>query len=133
MRVLFQENRNAMKKIILVLTMFVVILSASAQDNNINTQNWSNSNFITEQNLPELKIYPNPCKEQKVTLELKNQEFMEIKITNITGKEIYFNRTDIPESKKQIQLNNFPNGMYLVQIKTTDNKIVAKKLLVASN
>jgi hypothetical protein len=64
---------------------------------------------------------------------MDNQELSEIKITNITGKQIYFKKLVIPESKKQIQFENIPNGVYLIQIKTTENKLVAKKLLVASN
>ena len=122
-----------MKKIILVFTAILFIyFSASAQQEDGKTDNW-NTSLKTTEHQPELKVYPNPCKDSKITLEMENQELSEIKITNITGKQIYFKKLVVPESKQQIQLENFPNGVYLIQIKTTENKIVAKKLLVASN
>ena len=123
-----------MKKVILAFaTVLFICYSAAAQQGEGTRDNWNTSFFRTEQNLPELKVYPNPCKDNKVTLEMENQELSEIKITNIAGKQIYYKKLAIPESKRQIQLENFPNGVYLVQIKTDENKMVSKKLLVASN
>lgn len=123
-----------MKKIILAFTILLFIcFSAGAQQGTETTTNWNTSFSQTEQNQPEVKVYPNPCKDNKVTIELNNQELSEIKITNIAGKQMYYKILTIPESKKQIQLQNFPNGLYLIQIKTTENKLIAKKLLVTSN
>lgn len=123
-----------MKKIILVFTTILFIYSFSAgQQKERKSDNWNTSFIKSEQSQPELKVYPNPCKDNKVTLEMENQELSEIKITNITGKQIYFKKLAIPEQKKQIQLENFPNGVYLIQIKTAENKMVSKKLLVTSN
>lgn len=123
-----------MRKTILsfILTLFIGF-AAVAQQGNRTTANWNNSFSKTEQNKPEVKIYPNPCKDSKVTIELNNQELSEIKITNIAGKQMYLKKLAVPESKKQIQLQNFPDGLYLVQIKTIENKLIAKKLLVTSN
>lgn len=123
-----------MKKIILVFNIIIFIcFSATAQKEGGTTTNWNTSVSITEQNLPEVKIYPNPCKDNKVTVELNNHELSEIEITNIAGKQMYYEKLTIPESKKQIQLQNFPDGLYIIQIKTNENKLIAKKLLVASN
>lgn len=123
-----------MKKIILAFTILLIIcFSAPAQQRAGTTTNWNTSFSKTEQNQPEVNVYPNPCKDNKVTIELNKQELSEIKITNIAGKQMYFKILTIPESKKQIQLQNFPDGLYLIQIKTTENKLIAKKLLVTSN
>jgi len=123
-----------MRRIILsfILLLFICF-SAAAQQKDGTTTNWNTSFSKTEQNQPEVKIYPNPCKDNKVTIELNNQELSEIKITNIAGKQMYLKKLAIPESKKQIQLQNFPDGLYLVQIKTIKNKLIAKKLLVSAN
>ncbi len=80
-----------------------------------------------------LKIYPNPCKDKKVTIELMDNDLEEIKITNITGKEVLIQKMDIPVSKFQLQLNEIPDGIYLLQVKTTSNKVVVKKLMVSKN
>ncbi len=123
-----------MIKIILAFTVILFIcFSAAAQQESGKTATWNTSFSKKVQNQPEVKIYPNPCKDKKVTIELNNQELSEIKITNIAGKQMYFKILTIPESKKQIQLQNFPDGLYLIQIKTTENKLIAKKLLVTSN
>ena len=70
-----------MKKIILSFTLLLFIcFSAAAQQKDGTTRNWNTSFSKTEQNQPEVKIYPNPCKDNKVTIELNNQELSEIKI-----------------------------------------------------
>jgi hypothetical protein len=130
---LIQKGRRVMKKIILAFTILFIYFSAAAQQGAGKMNKLNTSLIKNEQKLPELKVYPNPCKDSKVTLEMENQELSEIKITNITGKQIYFNKLAIPESKKQIQFENIPNGVYLIQIKTTQNKLIAKKLLITSN
>lgn len=82
---------------------------------------------------PVLTVYPNPSKDKKVTVELKNEELSEIKITNITGKEVFLQKLFIPVNKIQIELNNIPNGIYLLQAKSTNNRTIVKKLLISSN
>ena len=82
---------------------------------------------------PVLTVYPNPSKDKKIIVELKNDELSEIKITNITGKEVFLQKLFIPVNKIQIELNNTPNGIYLLQAKSTTNKTIVKKLLISSN
>ncbi|HKI89830.1 MAG TPA: T9SS type A sorting domain-containing protein [Draconibacterium sp.] len=122
-----------MKKIILAIITLFIYFSAVAQQNKRYSDEWNNSFLKTEQIQPELKVYPNPCKDNKVTVEINNQELTEIKITTITGKQIYFKKLSIPENKKEIQLKEVPDGLYLIQIKTTENKLVAKKLMITSH
>ena len=52
---------------------------------------------------------------------------------NITGKEVLRELLDFPEQKKTLKLNNIPNGIYILQIKTTEDKVVAKKLMISRN
>ncbi len=122
-----------MRKILFICFILFISFSAIAQQEKGKINKWNNSFEATQKNQPELKVYPNPCKEQKITVELNDQELSEIKITNITGKQYYYKKLAIPEAKEQILLENFPNGLYIIQIKTTDNKLVAKKLLIATS
>lgn len=79
----------------------------------------------------ELKVYPNPSKSNKVTVESNQNDLSEIGITNLAGKQIFKKNYQFPESKSEIELTDVPNGIYLIKIKTDDNRVVAKKLIVA--
>ncbi len=57
----------------------------------------------------------------------------EIRLVNIAGQEIYLKKLEVPVNRVQFDLVNVPNGIYMVQIKTHDSKIVVKKLLVTGN
>ncbi|WP_320111418.1 T9SS type A sorting domain-containing protein [Draconibacterium orientale] len=81
----------------------------------------------------EVKIYPNPCKNNKVTVDYSLKEISEIRLTNITGKQVYLKEYKVPVSKIQLQLNDIPNGIYLIQILTTDKKRTIKKLMISRN
>lgn len=116
-----------MRKYILAFLLFAFTLPAFAQNS------WSNSDFEKEKIKAELKIYPNPCKNSKVTVDFNSKEISEIRLTNITGKQVLLKKYNFPTHKTQIQLNSIPNGIYLIQIKTSDNKVTVKKLLVSKN
>jgi type 1 fimbria pilin len=114
-----------MRKYILAFLFFAFTLSAFAQNN------WQASSFETDKVKIDLKIYPNPCKNSKVTIDYQSKEISEIRLTNITGKQVLLKKYDFPVHKTQIQLNTIPNGIYLVQIKTRDNKLTVKILMVS--
>ncbi len=122
-----------MKKIILFI--FIVTLNISGFSQNIagNNKGWNNPN--SEENIinSEVKIYPNPAKGEFVTVEFNKREIKEISITNITGKEVFLKTYQFAENKKQVQLNDIPNGIYFLKIRTTEDKIVIKKLMVSKN
>jgi len=125
------ENFNAMKRIILL--MLVVFISATVfSQNGITVYGQQNSSFFNDkQNTPELKIYPNPCKGDKVTIDFNTHQIAEIQLTNITGKQVFRKKFDFAENKKQVQLNDIPNGMYLLKVKSVDNKTVVKKFIIS--
>ena len=78
-----------------------------------------------------IKVFPNPCTGQKLTIELNNEELTELRISNIAGKVVILKKFLIPVNKIDISLDNTPNGIYLIQAKTASNKLVAKKLVVS--
>lgn len=87
--------------------------------------------FQLDVNQLELKIYPNPCKTDKLTIELGSQQIAEYQITNIAGKQIQKKEFSYPENKKQILLDNIRSGIYLIRVKSVDNKTIVKKLIVS--
>ena len=90
-----------------------------------------NSIFTKKQNASEVKIYPNPCRNSRITVEFKSHPISEIQLTNIAGKVVLKKKFNFAEMKKQLQLNNIQNGMYLLQIKSVDNKTIVKKFIVS--
>lgn len=117
-----QLNSTAMKYIILILFIFIGSQSFS-QDTGFNQIGIED----------EVKVYPNPCKNDKVTIEFSEKEISEIRLSNITGKQVLLNKYDFPLPKIQLRLNEIPNGIYLLQITTTDNKHTVKKLMISRN
>lgn len=128
------ENNYKMKHILLIIIFFLFQISSYSQVSSVNGRDWNSYTAInSEKNQPDLKIYPNPSKDKKVTVEFNTDLISEIRLINITGKEVYLKKIEIPVNRFQIELNNIPNGIYMVQVKTVDDKIVVKKLLVSVN
>jgi len=128
-----QQKIEKMKKIILFI--FIVTISISGFSQKLAGQNTGWNNLVSEENInnTEVKIYPNPVKGELVTVEFNKREIKEISLTNITGKEVLLKTYPFAENKKQVQLNDIPNGIYFLKIKTTEDKIVIKKLMVSKN
>ena len=80
-----------------------------------------------------LKIYPNPARNDRVTVSFQSPDIAEIRFMDITGKEVIKEIYDFPVQKAVVTINEIPNGIYIVQIKTTDNRVIAKKLMVSKN
>jgi hypothetical protein len=120
-----------MKKIILILIISTLTISGFSQNISRNFSGWNNPNFEENNISSELKIYPNPCTDNKLTIEFNTREISEIRLSNITGKEVYQKKFQFTENKKQIQLNDIPNGIYIIRIITSDQKQVVKKLMVS--
>ena len=80
----------------------------------------------------ELVIYPNPAESGQVTLELNSGEISEIRLINITGKEVLLEKSDYGVQQHTLKLNDIPNGIYFVRVQTTDNKTYVQKLVISS-
>ena len=122
----FAETRKEDMKHILLLT-FIVLLQFSG---------FANSGFNPDQDEKqriesELKIYPNPVKNNQVTLSFQTKEIAEVRLVNITGKEVLKQEYFFPQQKAILTLNEIPNGLYIAQIKTSEGQIISKKVMVA--
>lgn len=122
-----------MRKIILFIIIFTIHFSGFSQSLSGNNPGSNNLNIEENNTISEVKIYPNPCKNEIVTIEFNNREIKEIRLTNITGKEVFLKKFQFAENKKEIQLNGIPNGLYIISIITSNQKQVMKKLMVARN
>ena len=120
-----------MKKLILILIISTLTFSGFSQNTSGSSSGWNNINFEENNTSSEVRIYPNPCTDNKLTVEFNYQEIKEIRLTSITGKEVFLKKFQFAENKKQIQLNDIPNGIYIVKITTSDQKMVVKKLMVS--
>ncbi len=119
-----------MKKFILIIIICLFSIAGFSENPKNNSSAW-NSSFQQDDLETQFKIYPNPYKQGKLTVEFNVQEIEELRIINIAGKEVLVKKFQIPENKKQIELTDISNGIYLLRVKTTDDKSVVKKLVVA--
>jgi len=119
-----------MKKIIPLFIISIFYISGFAQ-NSVYRSDFFKNTTQKDNSKIQLKIYPNPCKQEKVTIEFVSHEIAEVGLTNIAGKEVMLKKFQFSENKKQIQLTDIPNGIYLIRIKTTDDNQVVKKLILA--
>lgn len=120
-----------MNRIILLLAAIIISLLGYTQNQTSYSASWQSSGFEKKIDASQLKVYPNPCKINKVTLDFNNLQINEIQLSSITGKQVLSKRLQFAKNKIVLQLNNIPNGMYLLKVKSTDNKVVVKKFIVS--
>lgn len=80
----------------------------------------------------DLLVYPNPVESGRVTLEIKSGEISEVRLINILGKDVIYSTPESGYTKYILSLGNLPDGIYFVRVKSSENNIVVKKLVVAS-
>lgn len=78
--------------------------------------------------LNNIKIYPNPAKDN-FTIKFKNpNRIIKLEIYNVLGKRVYQN---IPVAKTlEIRNAGFSKGIYVVRVLTDDNKVLNSKLII---
>ncbi len=119
-----------MKQILFLFIFSLITLTVFAQSQEGQSNQWDQTIKEIKAQV-DLKVFPNPCTGQKLTVETDNGELIELKISNIVGKVVMLKKFLAPVKRIEINLYNTPNGIYLLQAKTPDNKIVAKKLIVS--
>ncbi len=122
-----------MKQFILIL--FILLLHLFVSSNPPAQTNPQEDTLLrTEQIAPyDLKVYPNPTKTGQVHIEMTHETIKEVGLVNIAGKKILQRKPGWGISKYQLNLDGIPNGIYFLRVKTTDNQIVVKKLVVSSH
>ena len=120
-----------MKKLILLISLLIFTFTGFS-DNPGNLFFQQDQPALTQENRFELKIYPNPTETGRITLEMNTGEINEIRLIDIAGKEVISRKIDFGTPKYLLSLDEVPNGIFFVRVKTTENKVVVKKLVVSS-
>ena len=83
------------------------------------------------QNKTGVNVYPNPAKDL-LTLDLSSIKYKTLKLTmfDMSGKLIISKEEDQYESKIEIRVSEFPNGNYILNIKTEENSY-SKRVIIA--
>ena len=78
----------------------------------------------------DIAVYPNPTS-GLFTIDTNGLYQLEsIKIYSIDGKQVYDNNFFIEHSKKEIDLSNQTKGLYFVELSTSDQRKIIRKLIV---
>ncbi|HFC00811.1 MAG TPA: T9SS type A sorting domain-containing protein [Phaeodactylibacter sp.] len=107
------------KNLLLLVFLFFVSFAASAQL----ADNSAEATF--QYSRQSLKIFPNPATEY-FQLTDRSRSVAQINIYSIVGKKM---KTFQAVDGKKYNLNNFPKGLYLVQLIGHDNKTISTQRL----
>jgi hypothetical protein len=80
---------------------------------------------ITNITTAAFEIFPNPC---QGILNLNNPLSAELSIHNIKGQVVRELKDLAPNS--QVNLNDLSSGLYLVQVRLSDNSFTSEKLII---
>ena len=127
------RKKQSMKQIIIISIFIFTFFPGNAQNFENNYADKNRISVETQNSSTDVNIYPNPVKHNKLTIKFKHHQIKEIRLTNILGKEVLLKHYQNSLNEIVLELTNIPNGIYLVRIKTTDNQIVVKKLMVSRN
>lgn len=125
------HKRMGMKQILLLFIFTFFSMASFSQETEERQSNYWNQASKDVRSQIDLKVFPNPVTGQKFTIEIDNQELSEIRISNIAGKAVVLKKFLTPINKIEISLQNIPNGIYIIQAKTSTNSLAAKKLIVS--
>ena len=97
------------------------------------TVDYTPTKQVTFNPIAAFSLYPNPAKES-VFVHLKQYlaKDVHISITDHLGRVLHEeNLPQLAQTRHEISLANFENGLYIVQIKTEGKQAVTRKLMVA--
>jgi len=130
-----------MKKILLLLSIFVSILSATAQSSKYGVDNLqvkgsqvTSSVSSTEGTIENMTIYPNPVVEElRVTFRSSHRSKAMFSIFNNIGKPVYTQESSVDPGNNIISIDirskSIEPGVYFVQVKS-ENQTLTRKLIV---
>ena len=89
-----------------------------------------NLGLVENQLENNIKIYPNPAKDF-LTIDCKEftGELNELNLTNIQGQKVYSSNLFIQSKTINLPVNNFSDGIYLLQVKTNNGNLT-KKIII---
>lgn len=120
-----------MKQLILIIFILFTFNQSYSQSFENNFGDKNQISIDKKDSAADVSIFPNPVKQNKVTVKFNNHQIQEIRLTNILGKEVLIKKYQIPVQEERLEINDIVDGIYLIRIKTTDNQLFVKKLIVS--
>jgi len=74
-----------------------------------------------------VQVFPNPSK-GKISISIDSYDMFDVLILNIEGRVVYKDHTAL--NNKEIDLEGLAKGLYLLQLKDKDNKLISKKIVI---
>ena len=86
-----------------------------------------------ENNLNNLKVYPNPITKDKNLTILNESEktIVKLVIFNYQGQLVLENNTEFQNGKNQFNINKLPSGIYLLRVYFNDFSSVTTKIFIS--
>ena len=110
--------------------------AVNAQEKYFNINNQNSINDI-DNNLFDIKIYPNPANENtEFEFNTRSNSPTELKIINSIGKTIFIKKINNSQTGKNIitiNTSEMSNGIYFIQLKSKDKTITKKLFIIHSN
>jgi len=128
-----KKLKTDMRFTLVILICGLFILSGFAQKPAVSSIFDDSVNVESRSDQYEVNVYPNPVETGRVSIEMNHYELLEIRLIDIGGKEIKQKKISPGTSRTVLTVNEIPNGIYFIRIKTTDNKVYVKKLVLSSN
>jgi len=88
---------------------------------------------VTFNKLPDFGVFPNPVTKEEVFIDLTLYlgKDVNISIKDQPGRTMYTEQImNLSSQRHRIDLRDFENGLYIIQVQTDGRQLVAKKLLV---
>ena len=82
---------------------------------------------ISENELNQISVYPNPSSDI-FNIDLNNISFYNIRVRDITAK-LLFSESNIARASYRLDMSEFSNGVYLLEIESGNKRIVKKIIL----
>jgi len=88
---------------------------------------------VTFNKLPDFGVFPNPVTKEAVFIDLTLYlgKDVHLSIKDQPGRTMYQETIiNLTDRRHRIDLRDFDNGLYIIQVQTAGRQLVAKKLLV---
>jgi hypothetical protein len=81
-----------------------------------------------ESQISQLQLFPNPT-ENTLNLKLSNQPIQEIVVFDLQGRVIFQENKSGASSNSQIDVSDFSNGVYIIQVMSTHGNVSSSKFI----
>ena len=81
-----------------------------------------------ETQISYLQLFPNPA-DNTINLKLSNQPIQDIRIYDLQGRVIFQEHTDGNSNNSQIDVSQFGNGIYIIQVTSAQGVVSSSKFI----